>query len=188
MKRLIYLAITLFMVGCSAPKQVVQQPTTPANGMTEVVSYCSGSKYQSSEGIFRASGDFTSKDRMYAETMALQSAQTNLASEIEVTVKKAMEAYMGVHSNADNEDVIRRTQDLVKNNINQTLRGVVTICKKTMMNNNTGKYTCYIAVELNGDNVLKELNKGLSSDDKMRMDYDYQKFRKQVSSEMSNNK
>jgi hypothetical protein len=47
-----------------------------------------------------------------------------------------------------------------------------------------GNYKTYIAIELSADDLVKKYNERLSSDDKLKIDYDYQKFKETFDKEM----
>ena len=51
-----------------------------------------------------------------------------------------------------------------------------------------GKYKVYVAIELAGDELLQgihnRVSKGLKENTKLRIDYDYEKFKKEFEAEM----
>jgi len=50
----------------------------------------------------------------------------------------------------------------------------------------SGKYKYYIALELSGDNIVKDYYKSLSKNDKIMVDYNYEKFKETFEKEMEN--
>ena len=68
--------------------------------------------------------------------------------------------------------------------VNQRLTGSHVICEKYRKNAN-GTFTCYVCVELASEDVLAALNSSISDDSKLRIDYDYEKFKKIFEEEMS---
>ena len=58
-----------------------------------------------------------------------------------------------------------------------------TICEKTTKTSE-GKYKTYIALELAGDELMNAMNARLSQDDKLKIDYDYEQFKKTFDAEM----
>ena len=61
--------------------------------------------------------------------------------------------------------------------------GINTICEKTTKTSD-GKYKTYIAIELAGDELMTALNERLSKDAKLKIDYDYEQFKKTFEEEM----
>ena len=78
----------------------------------------------------------------------------------------------------------QRYEDLGRTVVNQRLTGSHTICEKYRKNAN-GTYTCYVCVELASEDVLAALNSSISDDSKLRIDYDYEKFKKVFEEEMA---
>ena len=77
----------------------------------------------------------------------------------------------------------------VENLCNEALHALRTcgshvICEKYRKNAN-GTFTCYVCVELASEDVLAALNSSISDDSKLRIDYDYEKFKKIFEEEMS---
>jgi hypothetical protein len=71
--------------------------------------------------------------------------------------------------------------------VKEKLSGVRVICEKTMKTPE-GKYRVHIAIELAGDELLQGINnrasKELKDNTKLRIDYDYEKFKKEFEAEM----
>jgi hypothetical protein len=51
--------------------------------------------------------------------------------------------------------------------------------------NGTGNYKTYIAIELSAQDLLSAYNERLSSDERLRVDYDYEKFKETFEAEMN---
>jgi hypothetical protein len=81
------------------------------------------------------------------------------------------------------EEVEERFESLTREVINQKLTGVKTICEKTTKTDE-GKYKTYIAIELAGDELMNAMNERLSKDAKLKIDYDYEQFKKTFEEEM----
>ena len=52
----------------------------------------------------------------------------------------------------------------------------------------SGNYKCYVAIELSAQDLLAAYNERLSKDDKLKIDYDYEKFKETFDKEMENMK
>ena len=60
-----------------------------------------------------------------------------------------------------------------------------TICEKQVTVNATGNFKTYIAIELSAQDLLAAYNERLSSDERLRVDYDYEKFKETFEAEMN---
>jgi hypothetical protein len=81
------------------------------------------------------------------------------------------------------EQVEERFEQLNREIVEQKLSGVRTLCEKLMRTDN-GTYKTYIAIELSADELVKTYNERLSSDERLRIDYDYEKFKETFEKEM----
>ncbi len=70
--------------------------------------------------------------------------------------------------------------------INQRLSGVVVACDRVTQVAATSKFKYYIAIELDGDKIVKDYYKALSKNDKLMVDYNYEKFKETFEKEMQN--
>lgn len=68
--------------------------------------------------------------------------------------------------------------------VNQTLTGVRTLCQKTTMSPD-GKYKSYVAIELAGNDVATAVATSISNDEKLRTDFEYEKFKDVFEQEMA---
>ena len=68
--------------------------------------------------------------------------------------------------------------------VDQKLTGVRTICEKQVTVNATGNFKTYIAIELSAQDLLAAYNERLSKDDRLKVDYDYEKFKETFDKEM----
>ena len=55
-----------------------------------------------------------------------------------------------------------------------------------MMKSPEGQYKAYVAIELGGIDVVKAMNNKISNDEKLRVDFEYEKFKKVFDEEMKN--
>lgn len=130
-----------------------------------------------------------SMDQQMAKKMARSSALEEMASKINVTVKAVIDDYYNSRSVNMNEETKRRFEGLSRQVIDQSVKGYRTVCEKFTVStkpNGAEVYKCYYGIELGKDDVAKSLYKGLSSDDKLRLDYDYEKFKEEFNKQLNN--
>ena len=66
------------------------------------------------------------------------------------------------------------------------LSGTRVICEKTMKTPD-GKYKVYVSLELAGEEIMNAMANRIKNDDKLRIDFEYEKFKKVFEEEMSKN-
>ena len=115
---------------------------------------------------------------------AAASAVQELATIINTTVKAVADNYAKNYVKGEEAETTQRYEDLGRTVVNQRLTGSHVICEKYRKNAN-GTFTCYVCVELASEDVLAALNSSISDDSKLRIDYDYEKFKKIFEEEMS---
>lgn len=166
--------------GCKSKEKAA---STKDQGETLIEVYCSGPEYQSNNEYFRANQVGESVDQATAKKKAMSNARADLASAIQTRVKAVIDNYVNSRELNNVEEAEERFESLSREVIDQKLTGVKTICEKTTKTS-TGNYKTYIALELAGDELMNAMNARLSQDDKLKIDYDYEQFKKTFDAEM----
>lgn len=144
---------------------------------------CNGSEYFSKKGIIRASALGESQDQMMAKKKAQANSREQLAATLSVTIKSVVDNYYSSKAIDNVEQAKTRFEGLTRQVVEQQLSGVATICEKfTKTKENT--YKCYLAQELNGEEVLKSIQNKISNDEKLRLDFEYEKFKNEFNKEL----
>jgi predicted transcriptional regulator len=168
----------LIISGCKSKEKAVKE-----SGETLIEVYCSGPEYFANAEYFRASQVGESVDQATAKKKALSNARADLASSVETTIKGVIDNYVNSRELNNVEEAEERFESLTREVINQKLTGVKTICEKTTKTDDN-KYKTYIAIELAGDELMNAMNERLSKDAKLKIDYDYEQFKKTFDEEM----
>jgi len=166
--------------GCKSKEKAA---STKDQGETLIEVYCSGPEFQSNNEYFRANQVGESVDQATAKKKAMSNARADLASAIQTRVKAVIDNYVNSRELNNVEEAEERFESLSREVIDQELTGVKTICEKTTKTS-TGNYKTYIALELAGDELMNAMNARLSQDDKLKIDYDYEQFKKTFDAEM----
>jgi len=183
MKNLMRLSTVLVIVavalitGCKS-KQAIPE------GEKEVVVPCSGPEYFTNTKIFRANSIGESMDQVTSKKKALTNARNELAQSIQTTVKTVTDNYTNSREMNKREELEQRFEQLNREVVDQTLQGVRTICEK-LVQTKDGNYKTYIAIELSADDLVKQYNERLSKDERLKIDYDYEKFKETFDAEMA---
>ena len=175
MKKLTYSSIFLFalagavMIGCKKTEKLPK-------GEKEVNIPCSGPDYFTNKSFFRANSLGESSDLVVSKKKAMDNARAELAASIQSTVKTVTDNYVNSREMNNKEQVEERFEQLNREIVDQKLTGLKTICEKLMKTDQT-TYKTYIAIELSAEDLVATYNERLSKDDRLKIDYDYEKFK-----------
>ncbi|UXE67489.1 MAG: LPP20 family lipoprotein [Chryseotalea sp. WA131a] len=169
-------AAAAIISGCKAKQK------TP-DGEKEVIVPCSGPDFFTNNKVFRANSIGESMDQVTSKKKALTNARNELAQSIQTTVKTVTDNYTNSRSMNRKEELEQKFEQLNREVVEQTLQGVRTICEK-LVQTKDGNYKTYIAIELSADDLVKQYNQRLSTDDRLKIDYDYEKFKDTFNQEM----
>ena len=183
MKRVVLLLAVAGLLGVSCSKKVAAP-----QGETEVIVPCSGPEYRTNNKYIRASAVGLSGDMNMAKKKALTEVSAQLASSMNQLVERVAINYGNSYQVGESEEAKSKFEDMAKIVVKEKLSGLRIICEKTMRTSD-GKYKVYIAAELAGNELMEGINsrvsKSISNDTKLRIDYDYEKFKKVFEEEMS---
>ncbi len=171
-----------FTMGSCKKKEEVQAKQPAGEVLIDV--YCSGPEYFTTKKYFRANAIGESLDQMTAKKKALSNARAQLAADIENTMKVVGDNYVKSSEFNNKEEVTETFQEMARTVVDQTLQGLRTICEK-QTKTPAGKYKTYIAIELSAEELVSEYNERLSNDERLRADYNYEKFKETFEKEMA---
>ncbi len=171
----LFALVALFAVGCKSKKI--------PKGEVEINVPCSGSDFFTTNKFFRANSIGESQDQVTSKKKALSNARGELAASIETTVKAVTDNYVNSREMNNKEEVEERFEQLNREIVNQKLTGIKTICEK-LVKTDGGNYKTYIAIELSADDLVATYNERMSKDDRLKIDYDYEKFKETFDKEM----
>lgn len=169
--------VAVIFTGCS-------KKTAAPKGETEVKVPCSGPDFFTTNKFFRANSIGESSDQVTSKRKALTNARNELAQSIQTTVKTVTDNYVNSREMNNREEVEERFESLNREVVDQTLSGIRTICE-TLMKTEQGNYKTYIAIELSADELVSKYNERLSKDERLKIDYDYEKFKETFDKEMA---
>jgi hypothetical protein len=177
--------LSIFTAACGKKKKAVETPK-PA-GEVLINEYCSSDEYRSTKEAFRATATGESMDRETAKKKARSNAQSELAKTISSTMKIVGDNYVNSTEFNNKEEVTETFQEMARTLVDQEIRGAVEICEKlTQRTGADGKitYVSYMALELSGKSIADAYAAGLSSNEKIKADYNYEKFKETFEKEM----
>lgn len=172
--------LSLVLASCGSSKQAVAQ--VPQDVAIEVP--CSGPEFMTNKEYFRASAMGLSTDMSIAKKKALSSARTEIATAISSKVDVVAEDYVSSYQQGEKDESKRRMQEMSRTVAKQQLSGTRIICEKTMKSPD-GNYKVYISMELAGKEIMDAMANRMKNDDKLKIDFEYEKFKKVFEAEMS---
>lgn len=182
MKNLVRLSYVVVAVGAILIAGCKGKEKTPA-GEKEVVVPCSGPDYFTTNKVFRSNSIGESMDQVTSKKKALTNARNELAQAISTTVKTVTDNYTNSREFNNKEELEQRFESLNREVVDQTLTGIRTICEK-LVQTKEGNFKTYIAIELSADELVAKYNERLSKDERLKIDYDYEKFKDTFDKEM----
>ncbi len=156
---------------------------TPA-GEIEILEKCTGEQYFSDKNTFRATATGESMDRETAKKKARSNANAELAKTIKATMKIVGDNYVNSSEFNNIEEVTETFNEMSRTVVDQELQGAMKICDELTRNTATGNYIAYIAIELSGTKLADKYNEKLSQDERIRAEYNYEKFKETFEEEM----
>ncbi|MEL7001847.1 MAG: hypothetical protein AAFN93_03830 [Bacteroidota bacterium] len=176
--------ITVFVASLIISEACKTKPAqkTPVNEV-EVIVPCSGSDYFSTGEVFRANSIGESSDQVVSKKKALNNARADMASQVQTTVRAVIDNYVNAREFNNREEIEERFESLNREIINQELQGTKVICEK-QTRTTEGTYKSYIALELDPEKMISSYNSRINSDERLKIDYDYEKFKKTFNEEM----
>ena len=91
--------------------------------------------------------------------------------------------YVNSSSFNNKEEVTETFNDLARTVVDQQLSGAITACDR-LTQKADGNYVSYIAIELSGADLVSKYNERLSQDERIRAEYNYEKFKETFEAEM----
>lgn len=171
----------LALPSCKKDKKVEDGPK-PA-GEVIINEYCSGDSYKSTKDAFRSTATGESMDRETAKKKARSNAMSEMAKTIGATMKIVGDNYVNSTEVNNKEEVTETFNEMARTVVDQELRGCIEICEK-LTQRQDGIFVSYVALELSGNTIADAYQSGLSKNDKIKADYNYEKFKETFEKEM----
>lgn len=167
------------LVGCKSKKTSVQKET----GAVEITVPFSAKEFRSDENYFRAKQVGKSPDLATAKKIAFQNAKSEMASNINSTVKKVTDQYTNQRTVGNTQEFENKFEELAREVVNLEMSNVKEIGEK-IFKEQDGSYSYWIAIESGKKEVFEKLDAKISNDAKLKLDYDKQKFQSIFDAEM----
>lgn len=175
-------AMTMVAIpSCKKKKDEVKTPDP--KGEVVINEYCSGELFKSTPEAFRSTATGESMDRETAKKKARSNAMSEMAKTISTTMKIVGDNYVNSTEVNNKEEVTESFNEMARTVVDQELRGCTELCEK-LTQRPDGTYVSYVALELGGSKIADAYQAGLSKNDKLKADYNYEKFKETFDKEM----
>ncbi|PCH69164.1 MAG: hypothetical protein COC06_08125 [Bacteroidales bacterium] len=181
--------IAIMLASCSSSKKVVSRNIN--TGETKIVKVkiekdeCQKKSEDNSE-FLRGYGIGTSADRMTARDIASLSARNEIVNSVQVCARNFADKYNQQHNSSSSGEMARvdagKFEQSVGSIAEETLRGARIICSSDYQVGN--QYETHVCVELTNVDFTNKVYNKLTSDEKLRIDFDAEQFRKRFEEEL----
>jgi hypothetical protein len=142
------LAILVLISACS-PKPYGSKVNEPFTG----------NAYESNARFWRASGKGVSTQDNIAKGKADIEAKSQLAGQVNTTMKQVADQYLGQTENAEAADVADKFQSLVRQVMNTEIADLRKVGEQKFFNEKKNEYTVFIAYEIKKNAMLRFMKK-----------------------------
>ncbi len=169
----------LTLAGCKSKKKSIQKET----GAVEISVPFSTKEFRSDEDNFRAKQVGKSPDLATAKKIAFQNAKSEMAANINSTIKRVTDQYTNQRTVGNTQEFENKFEELAREVVNLEISNVREIGEK-IFKETDNSYSYWIAIEANKKTIFDKVDAKISSDAKLKLDYDKQKFQTIFDAEM----
>lgn len=169
----------LTLAGCKSKKTPIQKET----GAVEISVPFSSKEYRSDEDNFRAKQVGKSPDLATAKKIAFQNAKSEMAANINSTIKRVTDQYTNQRTVGNTQEFENKFEELAREVVNLEISNVREIGEK-IFKETDGAFSYWIAIEAAKKTIFEKLDSKISNDAKLKLDYDKQKFQSIFDAEM----
>jgi hypothetical protein len=169
----------LTLAGCKSKKQPIQKET----GAIEISVPFSTKEFRSDEDNFRAKQVGKSPDLATAKKIAFQNAKSEMAANINSTIKRVTDQYTNQRTVGNKQEFENKFEELAREVVNLEISNVREIGEK-IFKETDGSFSYWIAIEAGKKTIFDKVDAKISNDAKLKLDYDKQKFQNIFDAEM----
>ncbi len=171
----------IISTGCKSKKAV---SVAKQEGLIEITTPFDSKEYRSDEENFRSKQSGKSPDLATAKKIAYQNSRAEMASNINAIVKRVTDQYTNQRTIGNKQEFDNKFEELSREVVNLEMSNVKELGQKTFQDPSDKSYIVWIALEANKKSVFDKIDAKVSSNDKLRQDYDKKKFQEIFDAEM----
>ena len=166
------------IAACKSPKNIQKE-----NGSTEINVPFTGKEFQTDKEFFRAKQVGKSVDLATAKKIALLNAKSELASNINSTIKKVTDQYTNQRTISNTQEYENKFEENVREVVSQNLNNV-NIENEKIFKEKDDSYSYWVVIEISKKTILDGINNKASQNAKIQLDYDKKQFEEIFNIEM----
>lgn len=172
---LFFIGILSFLPACKGTKELAK-----VERLERIELPFTESKYRSDDQHFRFTQSETAGEISEAKSIAFLRAQTGIAQTAQTFLSGVASDYL-ISRKVDKEsETGRKFQSLFDGFVNMKLSNTRIIGEEVYKHKDQDKYTYYICLEMDMDELIEESTSGIKRDAGLKLDFDESQFRKFV--------
>lgn len=175
-------AIAITATSCGSAKKAASAANV--ENQTEVVLPFSDAKYKSDEKMVREVTSGKSPDLATAKKIAMTNAITEMGVKIQNILKAVRDNYTNQRTVGDAREFENKFEELARIVVNQKLQNITTLDEKAFKGSD-GVYQYWVAIEMPKTQIYEAVEKGISEDAKLNLNFDKHLFEKTFNEEMN---
>jgi hypothetical protein len=179
-----FLALSIVSSGFIFSSCSSSVPLAKVQDSREIKLPFSEKEFKSNNEFLRVVAHGESASSTLAEKIAMQNAQTNLATRINSLVKNVTEDYSKNISDANSNEFTSSFETQGRVITNETLSMINVLDKKVLLKS-TNIYDIWVVIEVSKKGLLEGATKSMSSNKKLQLEADKIRFREIFESEMN---
>jgi hypothetical protein len=173
--------VVLILASCGGSKKITKE-TASGEIRKEFIIPCADFS-ENSKDFFRATASAVSPNHQFAKDKATGLARNSLAQKIEVSVESLFDDYANQYDVGNEQDFKEVTKAITRQVTDQVLSGLTITCEQNFTLS-SGVYEVWVGIEMPMENVGKSIYDNVSQEQKIRLDYDYEKFKEELQKEL----
>ena len=169
-------AVMALISSCGGSKAVA-----PTQGAVDIEVPCQD--YFSDAQFFRGVGNGKSQDLNTARLKAHTNASAELAAGIQQHIGRVVENYRKEIDVAQQQNFGQTFQAKIRTAVDQVVSNTAVACTKTQREKDNS-YSVYMALEVNKDEVLNQINKAAIADKEIQLLFDSERFNQTYNEEL----
>lgn len=173
--------LVLTITSCNSSKKITKE--TASGEIRKEFNIPCADFSENTKDAFRATASATSPNHQFAKEKATTLARSGLAQKIETSVETMIDNYTNQYDVDNEQEFKEMTKDITRQVTDQVLTGINITCEQNFTLS-SGKYEVWVGIEMPMNNIGKSIYDNISQEKKIRLDYDYEKFKEELQKEL----
>ena len=176
MKKTYFLTAITWFIFASFSNCTSKKPITKVENTTKITKIpCSD--FRTDKNYFRASASFKGPDLQFARENSAALSRAQLAANIKANIEATNNRFAEQRNIGGKVEFTQKATAQTDQIVVESVQYTSIACEEVEQSSD-GQYTVYSAVEVSQDVILNGVEKAMSSDEKLRQDFDAAQYRK----------